>query len=149
MFLNKEEIRDRHDFLLTSFMFCPLFTNVFFSFTDGGPGPSASFSPKKREAKGQIPGFSLFRKNIHWFSGEEENKDKRQKKATQRNEKQRKHRHKRKDKNRENNDNPKTAIVPYGMAQSRVARGNIGLLNDNPSHNDEGWDTVSINSVTL
>ena len=98
----------------------------------------------------QFPGLSLLQENIHWFSREEENKDKRQlKKATERDQKHRKHRHKRKDENREKKDKPETTIVPYGIAQSRVARGNIGHPNDNPSHNDTGWDTVSIDSVTF
>ena len=97
----------------------------------------------------QFPRLSLLQENIHWFSGEEENKDKQQKKETQKDEKQRKRRHKRKDENRENKDNPETAIVPFGIAQSTAARENIGHLNDNPSHNDAAWDTVSIDSVTL
>ena len=133
--------------------------------TGGGPGDkgvSGSLPNKEKDRKIQIPGLSIFRENIHWLSDGEERRGKSQKKRLPEDEKHRKTEQKRKDKKRERKDKkregkseiPETSIVPYRGTNSRDPAENNNLLSSEQSQGNlsddlEGWDAVSIDSVSL
>ena len=110
-----------------------------------GSGPKDKI-PQQKETKIQIPGLSIFRENIHWLSDGEEKRDKRHKKKLRENEEHKKAGHKRKDKNREN---PETSIIPYHGENSSNRAENDDRSQGNMSDDLEGWDAVSIDSISL
>lgn len=120
---------------------------IVYYITGGGPDdkvPGSSSPNKQRETKDQIPGLSIFRESIHWLSDGDERGDKRKKKRLPEDDKHRKGAHKRKDKKRERkSDIPETSIVPYRAANSSEQS------QGNPADDLKGWDTVSIDSITL
>jgi hypothetical protein len=116
-----------------------------------GSGPKSKTpgsAEKQKETKIQLPGLSIFRENIHWLSDGEQSRDKRPKKKLRENEEHRKAEHKRKGKKRERKrENPETSIVLYHGVNSTDR-----VENDSPENVSgelEGWDTVSIDSVSL